>query len=59
MNKKELDRFEQRVLEEVGKRRRLGAYDTNAEIILILSEWIALIVQHLNKKPAKKKKKSR
>lgn len=57
MNKKELDRFEQRVLEEVARRRQLGAYDTNAEAILFLTEWIALIVHHLNKKSAKKTKK--
>ena len=57
MNKKELDRFEQRVLEEVSRRRKLGAYDTNAEAILFLTEWIALIVQHLNKKPTRKRKK--
>ena len=56
MNKKELDAFELRVLEEVERRRKLGAYDTNAEAILFLTEWVALIVQHLNKKKPKKKK---
>jgi hypothetical protein len=57
MNKKELDRFEMRVLEEVKRRRQLGAYDTNAEAILFLTEWVALIVQHLNPKPKRKRKK--
>ena len=56
MNKKDLDRFEQRVLEEVSRRRKLGAYDANAEAILFLTEWVALIVQHLNKKPKPKRK---
>ena len=56
MNKKELERLEQRVLEEVHRRRQLGGYDANAEAILFLTEWVALIVQHLNKKPAKRKK---
>ena len=47
MNKKELDRFEQRVLEEVKRRRKLGAYDTNAEAILFRSKdsgpWVGLM----------------
>lgn len=57
MNKKELDRFEQQVLEELKRREKLGPYDVNAEPILFLTKCVAILTRHLNKKPAKKKKK--
>lgn len=57
MNRKELNLLEQRVLKAVYERRKLGAYDTNAEAIMFLTEWVALIIQHLNKKPKRKKSK--
>ena len=57
MNKKELDRFEQIVLTQVKRLRTLGGFDAHAEPIQLLTEWVALIVQHLNPKPKRKRKK--
>lgn len=59
MNKKELDTLEQRVLEELKRREKLGPYDVNAEPILFLTKCVAILVQHLNRKPAKNRKRKK
>jgi hypothetical protein len=59
MNKSELNRLEGQVLQELAKREQLGGYDVNASIIVRLVMWIALIIQHINKKPKLKKPKKK
>lgn len=57
MNKKELDAFEAEVMKALKERESLGEFDANSEPILFLFKSVAIIVRHLNKKPAKKRKK--
>jgi hypothetical protein len=55
MIKKEIDELEKEVMKEVVKRRGLGGYDTNAETILLLTEWMLKIIRHMNEQMSRKK----
>ena len=57
MNKKELNLFEAQILEALKQREKLGPYDVNSEPIMFLFKCVAILTRHLNKKPAKKRKK--
>lgn len=57
MNKKDLDAFEGEVMAALKEREKLGEYDANSESILFLFKCVAILTKHLNKKPAKKRKK--
>lgn len=47
MKKEDLIQLENKVMEEVVQRRKLGGFDANAETILKLTEWMLEIVRHL------------
>ena len=50
MTKKQLAELEAEVMKEVVRRRGLGGYNSEAESILLLSEFILKIVRHLEDK---------
>ena len=54
MNRIELRRFEVLLEKEVERRRSLGGYNTDAECIMLLTEAIYKIVQHIIEKEASK-----
>lgn len=56
MTRDEIERVEARIMEEVVKRRRLGGYSMEAEGILLLTETMFQVIQHLKAEmPVKKK----
>jgi hypothetical protein len=56
MNKRELQTLEDSLFDEWNLHKKQGGFDTHAPHITRLYEVLILIVQHLNKKPIKKKK---
>lgn len=59
MTKEELQNLEARLMELLVQRRRLGGYNSEAESVLLLTEAIFKVVQHINsstKRPNKNDK---
>lgn len=56
MNKRELQSLEDTLLAEYKVHKQAGEFDVHAKGIARLFEVMWLVVHHLNKKPAKKKK---
>lgn len=54
MTKQELQELEKLMMEELVKRRRLGGFDANADTILVLSEVLYKVVNHMASKETKK-----
>lgn len=50
MTRDDLLDLEKRIMEEVVKRRKLGGYSVEAEGLLVLSESLLKILQHLIEK---------
>ncbi len=56
MNRDDLEELEKKVMKTVVERRALGGFDANAATILLMSEWMLQIVQHLREAAPKIKK---
>jgi hypothetical protein len=57
MTRDEMERIEARLMEEVVNRRKLGGYSMEANGILLLSETLLFLVQHIKSQmPVEKKK---
>lgn len=50
MNRDDLLEIETKLMKVVVTRRQLGAYNSEAETIMLLSEWLLEVVRHLREK---------
>lgn len=55
MTRDDMIELEKRVMEEVVKRRKLGGYSVEAAGVLMLSETVLALVQHLKDQMPRKK----
>ena len=54
MTRKDLEELEKELMKLVVNRRHLGGYDTNAEAILLITETLYKIVQHIREQAPRK-----
>ena len=47
MTRKELEALEAEIDEEWDRRKRLGGYNADAEVLLKMTRWLSLIIMHL------------
>ncbi len=52
----DLEKMEKEMMKEVVRRRGLGGYNTDAESILLMSEWLFKLVGHIIEQEKQKKK---
>lgn len=55
MTREDIIELEKRVMEEVVKRRKLGGYSVEAAGVLMLSETVLALIQHLKETMPRKK----